>query len=131
MEMTHMIANESTNASRRIRRLAGVVGLPLMGWIDGAAHAATSSRSTAVTSTTTAPAAVRPRTPADTATPVRAGEKTLTCAHWATAKAGALKAVPCGADYRVETDADGASYEAFMTKAATAANASMPQSLQE
>jgi hypothetical protein len=43
MKMTHMIANESTSASRRIRRLAGVVGLPLMGWIDGAAHAATSS----------------------------------------------------------------------------------------
>jgi len=64
-------------------------------------------------------------------TPVRAGEKILTCADWATAKAGALKAVPGGTDYRVETDADGASYEAFMTKAATAANASMPQSLQK
>src|ERR1035437_1998592 len=100
-----MIANESTSASRRIRRPAGVVGLLLMGWIDGGALAATSSASTAVTSTSTstAAAAVRPRTPADTATPVRAGEKTLTCADWATAKAGALKAVPGGTAYRVET----------------------------
>jgi len=38
-----MIANESTSASRRIRRLAGVGGLLLMGWIDGEALAATSS----------------------------------------------------------------------------------------
>ena len=43
MKMTHMIANESTSASRRIRRLAGVVGLLLKGWIDGGALAATSS----------------------------------------------------------------------------------------
>ena len=43
MKMTHMIANESTSASRRIRRLAGVGGLLLMGWIDGEALAATSS----------------------------------------------------------------------------------------
>ena len=106
-----------------------------MGWIDGGALAATSSPSTAVTSTSTAtpPAAVRPRTQ-PIPHPVRAGEKILTCADWATAKAGALKAVPCGTDYRVETDADGAPYEAYMTKAATAANASnasMPQSLQK
>jgi hypothetical protein len=32
-------------------------------------------------------------------------------------KAAALKAVPGGTVYRVETDADGASYEAHMTKA--------------
>ena len=114
-----MIDNEPTSASRRIRRLAGVVGLLLMGWIDGGALAATSSASTAVTSTSTrrASAAVRPRTPADTATPVGAGEKALTCTDWATAKAGALKAVPGGTAYRVETYADGATYEAYMTKA--------------
>jgi len=35
----------------------------------------------------------------------------------ATAKAAALKAVPGGTVYRVETDADGATYEAHMTKA--------------
>jgi hypothetical protein len=65
-----MIANEPTSASRHIRRLARVVALLLMGWIDGAALAATSSASTAVawTSTVAASAAVRPRTPADTAT---------------------------------------------------------------
>jgi hypothetical protein len=32
-------------------------------------------------------------------------------------KAAALKAVPGGTVYRVETDADGATYEAHMTKA--------------
>ena len=48
--------------------------------------------------------------------PVRAGEKTLTCTAWATAKAGALKAVPGGTLYRVETDADGATYEAYMKR---------------
>lgn len=32
-------------------------------------------------------------------------------------KAAALKAVPGGTVYRVETDADGAAYEAHMTKA--------------
>ena len=96
-----------------------VVGLLLMGWTDGEALAATGSASTAVTSTSTAAAsaAVRPRTPADTASPVRAGEKTLTCTDWATAKAGALKAVPGGTAYRAESDADGATCEAYVTKA--------------
>jgi ammonia channel protein AmtB len=60
-----MTDNEPTSASRRIRRLAGVVGLLLMGWIDGGALAATSSASMAVTSTSTAAAsaAVCPRNP--------------------------------------------------------------------
>jgi len=44
---------------------------------------------------------------------VRPGEKALTGTELATAKAAALKAVPGGAVYRVETDA----YEAHMAKA--------------
>jgi len=48
---------------------------------------------------------------------VRPGEKALTGTELATAKAAALKAVPGGAVYRVETDADGATYEAHMAKA--------------
>jgi hypothetical protein len=48
---------------------------------------------------------------------VRAGEKALPGTDLATAKAAALKAVPGGTVYRVETDADGATYEAHMTKA--------------
>jgi hypothetical protein len=83
-----------------------------MGWIDGGAHAATSSPSTAVTSTCGAS-----ENPSRYRHPLCAGKKTLTCADWSTAKAGALKAVLCGTDYRVETEADGAPYEAYMTKA--------------
>ena len=41
----------------------------------------------------------------------------MTGADLATLKAAALKAVPGGTVYRVETDADGATYEAHMTKA--------------
>jgi len=48
---------------------------------------------------------------------VRPGEKVLTAANAATAKAAALKAVPGGTVFRVETDADGATYEAHLTKA--------------
>ena len=48
---------------------------------------------------------------------MRAGEKALTGTDLATAKAAALKAVPGGTVFRVETDADGAVFEAHMTKA--------------
>jgi hypothetical protein len=48
---------------------------------------------------------------------VREGEKAETGANLATMKAAALKAVPGGTVYRVETDADGATYEAHMTTA--------------
>jgi len=91
------------------------------GGIAGGALAATSSASAAGTLTSTAaasqPAAAGPRAPADTATPVRAGEKAQRGTDLATLKAAALKAVPGGTVYRVETDADGATYEAHMTKA--------------
>lgn len=110
-----------TTASRRKKGLAGAVGLLLVGGIAGGALAATSSASAAGTLTSTAaasqPAAAGPRAPADTATPVRAGEKAQTGTDLATLKAAALKAVPGGTVYRVETDADGATYEAHMTKA--------------
>ena len=48
---------------------------------------------------------------------MRPGKKTLTGTEQATTKAAALEAVPGGTVYRVETDADGATYEAHMTKA--------------
>jgi hypothetical protein len=107
---------------RRKQRLAGAAALLLVGGIAGGALAATSSASAAgnSTSTTAAPfAAAVPGTrgPADTATAVRAGEKAVTGTDLAILKAAALKAVPGGSVYRVETDADGATYEAHMTKA--------------
>jgi hypothetical protein len=115
----HMYDKEKTGASQRSKRLAGAVGLLLAGGIAGGALAATSSASAADSTTTTAaaPAVAAPGRPADTATPVRAGEKALTGTDLVTAKAAALKAVPGGTIYRVETDADGATYEAHMTKA--------------
>ena len=116
-----MSDKEPTTVGRRRRRLAGAVGLLLAGGLAGGVLAATSSASAAdsAISTAAAPAATTPApgAPADTATPVRAGEKALTGANLATAKAAALKAVPGGTVFRVETDADGATYEAHMTKA--------------
>jgi hypothetical protein len=111
--------NEPRRAGRRSRRLAGALGLLLAGGVAGGALAATSSASAADTTTSTvaAPAATDPGHPADSATPVRPGEKALSGTDLATAKAAALKAVPGGTVYRVETDVDGATYEAHMTKA--------------
>jgi len=49
--------------------------------------------------------------------PVRSDEKAVTASQEATIRAAALKAVPGGTVYRVETDAGDATYEAHMTKA--------------
>jgi hypothetical protein len=49
--------------------------------------------------------------------PVRPDEKSLSAAITATLKAAALKAVPGGTVYRVESDAGDAAYEAHMAKA--------------
>lgn len=119
-----MSDNEPNTVSRRYKGVVGALGLLLAGGLAGGVLAATSSASAADTATpaaaapaAAAPAAAGPGAPADTATPVRPGEKALTSANVATAKAAALKAVPGGTVYRVETDADGATYEAHMTKA--------------
>lgn len=117
-----MTDKEPTTASRRKRGLAGAVGLLLAGALGGGAIAATTSASasgtsSAATSSTSQAAAGRsPGAPAHTATSVRPGEKAVTGANLATLKAAALKAVPGGTVYRVETDADGAMYEAHMTR---------------
>jgi hypothetical protein len=129
-----MSPNVLSRVSPRTKAVAGALGLLLAGGLAGGALAATSSASAAdATPTTTAgaPAAAAPVGPApgdrgdrgdrggsdDSATPVRPGEKALTGASLATAKAAALKAVPGGTVFRVETDVDGATYEAHMTKA--------------
>jgi hypothetical protein len=49
--------------------------------------------------------------------PVRSDEKAVTGTQAATLKAAALKAVPGGTVYRVETDAGDGTYEVHMTKA--------------
>jgi hypothetical protein len=112
--------HQPSTASKRTKRLAGAVGLLLVGGIAGGALAVTSSASAAGTSSPAASSAAPvpgPQGRADTATPVRPGEKAESGANLATLKAAALKAVPGGTVYRVETDADGATYEAHMTKA--------------
>jgi hypothetical protein len=118
-----MSDNEPNKMSRRFKAVAGAAGLLLAGGLAGGVLAATSSASAADTTSAgaaaaaVAPAAAGPGAPADTATPVRPGEKALPATDLATVKAAALKAVPGGTVYRVETDADGATYEAHMTKA--------------
>ena len=105
-------------ASRRRKRLAGAAALLLAGGIGGGALAATGSASAAGTSSPAAStAAPGGQGRDDTATPVRPGEKAQTGTNLSALKAAALKAVPGGTVYRVETDHDGSAYEAHMTKA--------------
>ncbi|MGE5287127.1 MAG: hypothetical protein ACM3ML_08000 [Micromonosporaceae bacterium] len=110
---------------RRAKRLAGMAGLLAAGAIAGGVVAATLPASAGTTantasSTTAATSTAAPygpsRGPVGGATPVRADEKALGTSDAAKVRASALKAVPGGAVYRVETDADGAAYEAHMTK---------------
>jgi len=114
-----MTDTQPTKRSRRNRGLAGAVGLLLAGAIGGGAVAATVSASAADSSSSTASSqpATGPAAGGDTATSVRRGETAQTGTTLATLKAAALKAVPGGTVYRVATDADGATYEAHMTKA--------------
>jgi hypothetical protein len=111
--------HEPATTSRRRKRLAGAAALLLAGGIAGGALAATGSASAAGTSSPDAStAAPSPGAPGrdDSATPVRPGEKALTGTNLSALKAAALKAVPGGTVYRVETDHDGSAYEAHMTK---------------
>lgn len=111
-----MSNNEPTMARRRRPQLAGAIGLLLAGGLAGGVLAATNSAS-ATDNTSATSVATTPTAPADRGTSVRSGETALTGTNAATARAAALKAVPGGTVDRVETDADGATYEAHMTKA--------------
>lgn len=121
-----MSDNESTAVPRRSQRLAAAAGLLLAGGLAGGVLAATSTATAAGTTTSVAAATVAPTAPGSTAAPtapadrgfpMRPGETPLTGTNAAKATAAALKAVPGGTVDRVETDADGATYEAHMTKA--------------
>jgi len=80
------------------------------------ANAATNSASTS-TSAGTSTSAPSPPANRHGAQPVHPGEKSVDAALAAKLKAAALKAVPGGTVYRVETDSGDATYEAHMTKA--------------
>jgi hypothetical protein len=94
---------------------AGAIGATAIG-----ANAQTGTTSTATTQTqpATAPSDTNgPPANAHGAAPVRGDEKALSAAVSAQLKAAAVKAVPGGTVYRVETDAGDGTYEAHMTKA--------------
>lgn len=105
----------------RTTRWAGAAALLAAGAIGGGTLAGTLTASAAsstpsASSTSTSAAADTPRGHGGAA-PVRSDEKAVSVATSATLRAAALKAVPGGTVYRVETDAGDGTYEAHMTKA--------------
>jgi uncharacterized membrane protein YkoI len=120
------------NDVRPTRMSAGLkialVGAGLAIGVIGATALGATAQTTAGTGTTASsapggsqsnPAANTRQAPRDLhgAAPVRTDEKALSAAKTAILKAAALKAVPGGTVYRVETDAGDGVYEAHMTKA--------------
>jgi hypothetical protein len=115
-----------STASRR-RRIGLTAGLLGAGVAAGAllatalgANAESASTSGSLSAASTSASPGKPsRSPNDDrgSGPVRDDEKSVSASTAATLKAAALKAVPGGTVYRVETDAGDAAYEAHMTKA--------------
>jgi hypothetical protein len=102
------------------------IGLVAAGAIAGgvlasslSASAATTTAATDTTTPSTSSTATAPAPPANQfgSAPVRSDEKAVSDSVAAKLKAAALKAVPGGTVYRVETDGDGDAYEAHMKKA--------------
>jgi uncharacterized membrane protein YkoI len=92
---------------------AGAVGATAL----GAGAQSTTTAGTAVTAAATTAPNGAPAGRHGGSAPVRGDEKAVTTAQAATLKAAALKAVPGGTVYRIETDAGNGVYEAHMTKA--------------
>jgi hypothetical protein len=122
-----MIDTEPGPTPRR-RPNAKTVGLVAAGVLAGGIIAATAGASAATSSPSAPSAATAPGAAANGArvagpaghggaTPVRGDEKSVSSADAAALKAAALKAVPGGAVYRVETDAGDGKFEVHMTKA--------------
>lgn len=118
----------TTDAHPRRRRAGMAVGLLGAGAVAGAVLAGTMSASAAdgttsdtssATSGSTAQQGTRPqgRSNDHSSSPVRSDEKALSASDAAKVKAAALKAVPGGTVYRIESDAGDGVYEAHMTKA--------------
>lgn len=104
---------------RRIGLAVGLVGAGIAAGVVGATAigADAQSGSGAATPSASRPAAAPDRLGGRGSAPVRPDEKTISAAIAAKLRAAALKAVPGGTVYRVETDAGDAAYEAHMTKA--------------
>jgi hypothetical protein len=108
-------------ASPRRRRIGLTAGLLGAGVAAGAllatalgASAESTSGAPSAASTSATPS--RPPSDHHGSAPARDDEKSVSASVAATLKAAALKAVPGGTVYRVETDAGDAAYEAHMTK---------------
>jgi uncharacterized membrane protein YkoI len=112
---------EPTSAKRLSRGMKiGLIGAGVAAGAVGAtavaAGAATTSPAAATSSAAAPSGSAKPGGDHGSA-PVRDDEKSVSASTAATLKAAALKAVPGGTVYRVETDAGDAAYEAHMTKA--------------
>jgi hypothetical protein len=116
----------NSSTSRRLGLKVALVGAGVAaGAITASAFAANAATTSASGSTATygssaTPAPAHPRNgqpPANAhgAQPVRIDEKSVSAALAAKLEAAALKAVPGGTVYRVETDSGDAVYEAHMT----------------
>ena len=116
-------ANPGARKSGRRKRWAGAAGLLAVGAISGGVLASALSASAATSTTATDTSAVsspgsHPGRPGPGgARPVRSDEKSVPAATAATLRAAALKAVPGGTVYRIETDAGDGVYEVHMKKA--------------
>lgn len=106
---------------------AGAIGATAIGASATTAGSGTTTGTAATSSTSTAPPSAPSGAPsgapkgarpanAHGAAPVRSDEKEVTGTTAATLRAAALKAVPGGTVYRVETDSGDAKYEVHMTK---------------
>jgi hypothetical protein len=124
-----MLEETTTPATRGRRRVGLAVGMLAAGAVAGGVLAGTLSASAADSTTSPGTTGGAPsfstqqaggpqRGAADHgSSPVRDDEKSLSASDAAKVKAAALKAVPGGTVFRVETDAGDGVYEAHMTKA--------------
>jgi hypothetical protein len=115
---------DSATTGRRKKKWVGAMGLLAAGVISGGvltsalSASASSNTSTAsgISVSSSGSSDARPLGPGG-AQPVRPDEKSVSSATAATLRAAALRAVPGGTVYRIETDAGDGAYEVHMTKA--------------
>ena len=114
---------DSVHTGRRSKLWAGAAGLLAAGAIGGGILAsaltasASGSASQAAASTVSSSAGEGRMPGPGGAQPVRSDENSVRGATAATLRAAALKAVPGGTVYRIETDAGDGAYEVHMKKA--------------
>jgi hypothetical protein len=115
--------DDQTRRPARVKRIGWALGLLAGGAIAGGviagalpAAAESGTPSASASAPTAAPGGGGPGRDSGALPPQRSDETVLTGTDAEKATAAALKAIPGGTVDRVETDADGAVYEAHMTK---------------